>query len=80
MDHEVSSVQLKGNGDGGESLLNFGSAAVGVAAGLATGMQVVHFNHFPDEEITSEGAIGIRHASELLRVISGLIEPAPIRT
>jgi HAD superfamily hydrolase (TIGR01509 family) len=54
-------------------------AAVGVAAGLAAGMRVVHLNRFPDEETTPEGAIGIRHASELLQVIGGLVEPIPSR-
>lgn len=34
-------------------------AAVGVEAGLAAGMHVIHLNHFPNEEITPEGAIGI---------------------
>ncbi|MDN3555737.1 HAD-IA family hydrolase [Halomonas maura] len=47
-------------------------AAVGVAAGLAAGMQVVHLNHFPDEETTPEGAIAIRHAGELPAVIADL--------
>ncbi|CAM3357970.1 HAD-IA family hydrolase [Halomonas lysinitropha] len=54
-------------------------AAVGVAAGLAAGMRVIHLNHFPDEETTPEGAIGIRHASELLQVIGGLVETVPSR-
>lgn len=54
-------------------------AAVGVAAGLAAGMRVVHLNHFPDEEATPEGAIGIRHASELPQVIGELLEPVTSR-
>ncbi|CEP36753.1 HAD family hydrolase [Halomonas sp. AOP13-D3-9] len=40
-------------------------AAVGVEAGLAAGMHVIHLNHFPNEESTPEGAVGIHHASEL---------------
>ncbi|WP_249976467.1 HAD family hydrolase [Vreelandella olivaria] len=47
-------------------------AAVGVQAGLAAGMHVIHLNHFPEEEKTPEGAIGIRHASELLAAITYL--------
>jgi len=47
-------------------------AAVGVEAGLAAGMQVVHLNHFPGEEATPAGAIAIRHASELPGVIARL--------
>lgn len=48
-------------------------AAVGVEAGLAAGMHVIHLNHFPNEEITPEGAIGIHHASELPAAIASLI-------
>ncbi|QTF92102.1 HAD-IA family hydrolase [Halomonas sp. BM-2019] len=48
-------------------------AAVGVAAGLAAGMRVIHLNRFPAEETTPEGAIAIRHASELPAVIAGLV-------
>lgn len=47
-------------------------AAVGVEAGLAAGMQVIHLNHFPDEEVTPKGAIGIHHASELTAAIAHL--------
>lgn len=47
-------------------------AAVGVEAGLAAGMHVVHLNHFPEEEATPAGAIAIRHASELPGVIARL--------
>lgn len=47
-------------------------AAVGVEAGLAAGMHVIHLNHFPNEEITPEGAIGIHHASELPAAIAQL--------
>ena len=47
-------------------------AAVGVEAGLAAGMHVIHLNHFPNEEITPEGAIGIHHANELPAVIARL--------
>ncbi|SEN32486.1 HAD family hydrolase [Halomonas caseinilytica] len=47
-------------------------AAVGVEAGLAAGMQVIHLNHFPDEETTPEGAIAIYHARELPAVIERL--------
>ncbi|MEH6643811.1 HAD-IA family hydrolase, partial [Vreelandella glaciei] len=49
-------------------------AAVGVEAGLAAGMQVIHLNHFPNEESTPEGAVGIHHANELPVVIAGLME------
>lgn len=47
-------------------------AAVGVEAGLAAGMHVIHLNHFPNEEVTPEGAIGIHHASELPAAIARL--------
>lgn len=47
-------------------------AAVGVEAGLAAGMHVIHLNHFPNEEITPEGAIGIHHANELPAAIARL--------
>ncbi|NYT71584.1 HAD-IA family hydrolase [Halomonas sp. QX-2] len=47
-------------------------AAVGVEAGLAAGMHVIHLNHFPNEEITPEGAIGIHHAHELPAAIARL--------
>ncbi|MDN6323428.1 MAG: HAD-IA family hydrolase [Halomonas sp.] len=40
-------------------------AAVGVEAGLAAGMHVIHLNHFPNEESTPKGAVGIHHACEL---------------
>ncbi len=32
-------------------------AAVGVEAGLAAGMHVIHLNHFPNEELTPEGRL-----------------------
>ncbi|MBD3895605.1 HAD-IA family hydrolase [Halomonas sp. ML-15] len=47
-------------------------AAVGVAAGLAAGMQVIHLNHFPDTEATPHGAIAIHHARELPAVVARL--------
>lgn len=47
-------------------------AAVGVEAGLAAGMHVIHLNHFPNEEVTPKGAIGIHHASELPAAIARL--------
>ncbi|EHA16009.1 HAD family phosphatase [Halomonas sp. HAL1] len=47
-------------------------AAVGVEAGLAADMHVIHLNHFPNEESTPEGAVGIHHASELPAAISRL--------
>ncbi|EHJ91211.1 Phosphatase yieH [Vreelandella boliviensis LC1] len=47
-------------------------AAVGVEAGLAAGMHVIHLNHFPNEEITPEGAIAIHHANELPAAIAKL--------
>lgn len=52
-------------------------AAVGVEAGLAAGMQVIHLNHFPDEETTPDGAIAIQHASELPAIIARLAERHP---
>ncbi|MCL7931659.1 HAD family hydrolase [Halomonas llamarensis] len=45
-------------------------AIVGVAAGLAAGMQVIHFNRFPKKEKTPEGAIVIHHASELPKTVA----------
>lgn len=56
-----------------EQCIVIDDAAVGVDAGLAAGMQVIHINHFPDEESTPEGAVGIQHASELPNVIAHLI-------
>lgn len=47
-------------------------AAVGVEAGLAAGMHVIHLNHFPNEEVTPAGAIGIHHANELPTAIARL--------
>ncbi len=55
-----------------EDCIVIDDAAVGVEAGLAAGMRVIHLNHFPDEESTPEGAIGIQHASELPGVIARL--------
>lgn len=53
-------------------------AAVGVEAGLAAGMHVIHLNHFPNEEITPEGAIGIHHANELPAAIARLTKQATV--
>ena len=53
-------------------------AAVGVEAGLAAGMHVIHLNHFPNEETTPEGAIGIHHASELPAAIALLSQEATV--
>lgn len=47
-------------------------AAVGVEAGLAADMHVIHLNHFPNEEVTPEGAIGIQKAHELPAAIARL--------
>lgn len=55
-----------------EACIVIDDAAVGVEAGLAAGMQVIHLNHFPDEEATPEGAIEIRHASELVDTVARL--------
>ncbi|WP_435102769.1 HAD family hydrolase [Arhodomonas sp. AD133] len=55
-------------------------AAVGVAAGLEAGMQVVHFNHLGEPETTPAGATAIAHASELPAVVAmlaGRQVPAP---
>lgn len=49
-------------------------AAVGVHAGLEAGMQVIHLNHFADEESTPDGAIGITHARELAELIPQMAE------
>ncbi|RCV88673.1 HAD-IA family hydrolase [Billgrantia montanilacus] len=51
-------------------------AAVGVAAGLAAGMQVIHLNRFPEEEMTPEGAIAITHPGELPGAIAALARGA----
>nr|WP_163502000.1 HAD-IA family hydrolase [Halomonas socia] len=47
-------------------------AAVGVTAGLAAGMKVIHLNRFPDVETTPDGAIAIHHPSELPDAIAQL--------
>ncbi|WP_280546780.1 HAD-IA family hydrolase [Halomonas sp. 11-S5] len=47
-------------------------AAVGVAAGLAAGMRVIHLNRFPDEETTPGGAVAIHHAGELPAAVARL--------
>jgi HAD superfamily hydrolase (TIGR01509 family) len=47
-------------------------ATVGVEAGLAAGMQVVHLNHFADQESTPAGAHAIHHARELPAMIDTL--------
>lgn len=52
-------------------------AAVGIQAGLEAGMQVIHLNHFPDQEATPEGAIGITHARELVAIIRQMAERLP---
>ena len=59
----------EGMGAEPENCVVIDDAAVGVEAGLKAGMQVIHINHFPDEEHTPEGAIAITHASELVTVI-----------
>lgn len=59
-----------------EACIVIDDAAVGVEAGLAAGMQVIHLNHFPDEETTPEGAIEIRHASELVDTVTRLSHSA----
>ena len=41
-------------------------------AGLAAGMQVVHLNHFADQESTPAGAHAIHHARELPAMIDTL--------
>lgn len=56
-----------------EQCIVIDDAAVGVEAGLAAGMHVIHINHFPDEESTPEGAVGIQHANELPGVIARLV-------
>lgn len=54
-------------------------AAVGVQSGLQAGMHVVHYNHFPDQKTTPEGAIEMLHASELPAIIARLEqETAPV--
>ncbi len=55
-------------------------AAVGVAAGLEAGMQVVHFNHLAEAGATPAGALAMSHASELPAVVASLAErcrPSP---
>ncbi|GHE21416.1 HAD family hydrolase [Halomonas urumqiensis] len=69
----------KAMGHAPERCVVIDDAAVGVSAGLAAGMRVVHLNHFPDEEATPQGAIGIRHASELPGVIAGLNSPSQLK-
>ncbi|MCE9682409.1 HAD-IA family hydrolase [Halomonas alkalisoli] len=51
-------------------------AAVGVAAGLAADMQVIHLNRFPEEEVTPEGAIAMTHPGELPGIIAALTRGA----
>lgn len=53
-------------------------AAVGVEAGLAAGMQVIHLNHFPEDERTPQGAVEIRHADELPEVVARLRHTAQV--
>ena len=62
----------EGMGAEPENCVVIDDAAVGVEAGLKAGMQVIHINHFPDEEHTPEGAIAITHASELVTAIERL--------
>lgn len=50
-------------------------SAVGVRAGLAAGMTVIHLNRFPDAEETPEGAIMITSMFQLPTVISHLARP-----
>lgn len=45
-------------------------AAVGVAAGLAAGMRVIHLNRFPKQEMTPDGAVAIYHARELSEAVA----------
>ena len=47
-------------------------AAVGVAAGLAAGMRVIHLNRFPEVETTPDGAVTIHHARELPDAVARL--------
>lgn len=47
-------------------------AAVGVAAGLAAGMRVIHLNRFPDKEATPAGALAIHHARDLPAAVERL--------
>ncbi|MDR9439171.1 MAG: HAD-IA family hydrolase [Halomonas sp.] len=59
-------------GQSPERCLVIDDAAVGVAAGLAAGMQVIHLNRFPDEETTPDGAVAIHHAGELPAAVARL--------
>ncbi|SFU97475.1 HAD family hydrolase [Halomonas korlensis] len=52
-------------------------AAVGVEAGLKAGMQVIHLNHFPDSEITPDGAIALLHAKDLPQAVARLAALLP---
>ncbi|MFG6666865.1 HAD family hydrolase [Halomonas sp. HNIBRBA4712] len=61
-----------------EACVVIDDAAVGVQAGLDAGMQVIHLNHFPDEETTPEGATEIHHAEELPGVVAGLRQPLSV--
>lgn len=62
----------EGMGVAPEHCVVIDDAAVGVAAGLEAGMRVIHLNHFPDDEVTPAGAVAIRHARELPKVIREL--------
>lgn len=59
-------------GQAPERCIVIDDAAVGVVAGLAAGMQVIHLNRFPEEEETPKGAIVIHHASELPKAVAQL--------
>ncbi|MHB0775201.1 HAD-IA family hydrolase [Halomonas sp. WWR20] len=49
-------------------------AAVGVAAGLAAGMRVVHINRFADSEATPEGAISLHDMTQLPALVERLAQ------
>ena len=49
-------------------------AAVGVAAGLAAGMRVVHINRFAEEERTPDGAISMTDMGQLPGILARLAE------
>ncbi|UYG04152.1 HAD-IA family hydrolase [Halomonas sp. LR3S48] len=51
-------------------------AAVGIAAGLAAGMQVIHLNRFPELEATPAGVTAIHHARDLPAAVERLSQQA----
>ncbi|MCM2129733.1 HAD family hydrolase [Larsenimonas rhizosphaerae] len=55
-----------------ENAIVIDDAAVGVEAGLAAGMQVIHINHFPDQEATPAGAHALYHMEELPALVNHL--------